>query len=102
MISGTKNDEDLSFEINLRPRGFDEYVGQESVKENLRVAITAAPARHGVLDHIPFDVPPGLGKTSLADISGRERGVSVKAPSGPVVARPGDLAALLTNLEEGD
>ncbi|MET0586863.1 MAG: Holliday junction branch migration DNA helicase RuvB [Candidatus Binatia bacterium] len=102
MISGTKNDEDLTFEINLRPRGFDEYVGQESVKENLRVAITAAQARDDVLDHILFHGPPGLGKTSLAYIIGREMGVSVKATSGPVVERPGDLAALLTNLEEGD
>jgi Holliday junction DNA helicase RuvB len=102
MISGTKIDEDLTFEINLRPRGFDEYVGQESVKENLRVAITAAQARHDVLDHILFHGPPGLGKTSLAYIIGREMGVSVKATSGPVVERPGDLAALLTNLEEGD
>jgi len=102
MLSGTKIDEDLTFEVSLRPRGFDEYVGQEPVKENLRVAITAAQARHDVLDHILFHGPPGLGKTSLAYIIGREMGVSVKATSGPVVERPGDLAALLTNLEEGD
>ena len=79
MLSGTKIDEDLTFEISLRPRGFDEYVGQEPVKENLRVAITAAQARHDVLDHILFHGPPGLGKTSLAYIIGREMGVSVKA-----------------------
>ena len=102
MLSGTKIDEDLSFEINLRPRGFDEYVGQEPVKENLRVAIAAAQARHDVLDHILFHGPPGLGKTSLAYIIAREMGVNIKATSGPVVERPGDLAALLTNLEEGD
>ena len=102
MLDGHQTDEDSGFDLSLRPRGFDEYVGQEPVKENLRVAITAAQARHDVLDHILFHGPPGLGKTSLAYIIGREMGVSVKATSGPVVERPGDLAALLTNLEEGD
>jgi Holliday junction DNA helicase RuvB len=102
MLSGAKIDEDLTFEINLRPRAFDEYVGQEAVKENLRVAIVAAKARGDVLDHILFHGPPGLGKTSLAYIIAREMGVNVKATSGPVVERPGDLAALLTNLDEGD
>ena len=102
MLSGAKIDEDLTYEINLRPRGFDEYVGQDAVKENLKVAITAAKARHDVLDHILFHGPPGLGKTSLAYIIAREMGVNVKATSGPVVERPGDLAALLTNLDEGD
>ena len=102
MIDGNKTEEDLSYEINLRPRGFDEYVGQEQVKENLKVAIEAARARHDVLDHILFHGPPGLGKTSLAYIIAREMGVNIKATSGPVVERPGDLAALLTNLEEGD
>jgi holliday junction DNA helicase RuvB len=102
MLSGRKTDEDLSFEVNLRPRGFDEYIGQEQVKENLKVAIAAARARHDVLDHILFHGPPGLGKTSLAYIIAREMGVNIKATSGPVVERPGDLAALLTNLEEGD
>ncbi len=102
MLSGAKSDEDLIFEANLRPRGFDEYVGQEAVKENLKVAITAARERRDVLDHILFHGPPGLGKTSLAYIIAREMGVNVKATSGPVVERPGDLAALLTNLDEGD
>jgi holliday junction DNA helicase RuvB len=102
MLTGSKTDEDQSFEVNLRPRGFDEYVGQQQVKENLKVAIAAAQARHDVLDHILFHGPPGLGKTSLAYIIAREMGVNIKATSGPVVERPGDLAALLTNLEEGD
>ena len=102
MIDGNKTEEDLSYEINLRPRGFDEYVGQEQVKANLKVAIEAARARHDVLDHILFHGPPGLGKTSLAYIIAREMGVNIKATSGPVVERPGDLAALLTNLDEGD
>jgi holliday junction DNA helicase RuvB len=102
MISGDKIDEDLSYEVNLRPRGFDEYVGQDQVKANLRVAIAAARGRGDVLDHILFHGPPGLGKTSLAYIIAREMGVNIKATSGPVVERPGDLAALLTNLEDGD
>jgi len=102
MLSGTKLEEDLTFDVSLRPRGFDEYVGQEAVKENLKVAIAAAQARRDVLDHILFHGPPGLGKTSFAYIIAREMGVNIKATSGPVVERPGDLAALLTNLDEGD
>src|SRR5215470_1703038 len=101
MLTGNRSDEDLSFEINLRPRGFDEYVGQDKVKDNLRVAIAAARGRSDVLDHILFHGPPGLGKTSLAYIISREMGVNIKATSGPVVERPGDLAALLTNLDDG-
>jgi len=101
-ITPARTDEDLKYEVNLRPRGFDEYVGQEQVKENLKVAIAAARGRKDTLDHILFHGPPGLGKTSLAYIVAREMGVNIKATSGPVVERPGDLAALLTNLEEGD
>ncbi|HTM11058.1 MAG TPA: Holliday junction branch migration DNA helicase RuvB [Verrucomicrobiae bacterium] len=101
-ITPARTEEDLRFEINLRPRGFDEYVGQEQVKENLKVAIAAARGRKDVLDHLLFHGPPGLGKTSLAYIIAREMGVNIKATSGPVIERPGDLAALLTNLEEGD
>jgi Holliday junction DNA helicase RuvB len=95
-------EDDLNYDANLRPRGFGEYVGQEQVKENLKVAIAAARGRNDVLDHVLFHGPPGLGKTSLAYIIAREMGVNIKATSGPVVERPGDLAALLTNLEEGD
>jgi Holliday junction DNA helicase RuvB len=101
-ITPKRTDEDLKFEVNLRPRGFAEYVGQEQVKENLKVAIAAARGRKDTLDHVLFHGPPGLGKTSLAYIIAREMGVNIKATSGPVVERPGDLAALLTNLEEGD
>src|ERR1700756_1742650 len=101
-ISAKTVDDDLNYEINLRPRGFDEYIGQEQVKENLKVAIAAARGRDDVLDHLLFHGPPGLGKTSLAYIIAREMGVNIKATSGPVIERPGDLAALLTNLEERD
>lgn len=101
-VSPTRTEEDLKYEINLRPRSFEEYVGQEQVKENLKVAIAAARGRRDVLDHLLFHGPPGLGKTSLAYIIAREMGVNIRATSGPVVERPGDLAALLTNLEEGD
>ncbi len=101
-VSPKRADDDVNYDANLRPRGFDEYVGQEQVKKNLKVAIEAARARNDVLDHLLFHGPPGLGKTSLAYIIAREMGVNIKATSGPVVERPGDLAALLTNLEEGD
>ncbi len=101
-ISPKTSADDLTFDLNLRPRGFDEYIGQEQVKENLKVAIDAARGRGEVLDHLLFHGPPGLGKTSLAYIIAREMAVNIKATSGPVVERPGDLAALLTNLEHGD
>ncbi|HET7393388.1 MAG TPA: Holliday junction branch migration DNA helicase RuvB [Candidatus Binatia bacterium] len=101
-ISPARSDEDLNYEVNLRPRGFDEYVGQDRVKENLKVAIEAARGRGEVLDHLLFHGPPGLGKTSLAYIIAREMGVNIKGTSGPVIERAGDLAAILTNLEEGD
>ncbi len=102
MLSGERVVEDLTYEVNLRPRGFDEDVGQEQIQANLQVALSAARARGDVLDHILFHGPPGLGKTSLAYIIAREMGVNIRATSGPVVERPGDLAALLTNLEHGD
>ena len=101
-ITPDLNEEDLKYEVSLRPRSLDEYVGQDKIKENLKIAIAAARKRKDVLDHLLFHGPPGLGKTSLAHIISREMGVNIKATSGPVVERPGDLAALLTNLEEGD
>jgi Holliday junction DNA helicase RuvB len=94
-------EEDLLVEAPLRPRTLEEYVGQEHVRENLRVQIAAARARGDVLDHVLLCGPPGLGKTSLALVIAAELGVSVRSTSGPVLERPGDLAAILTNLEPG-
>jgi Holliday junction DNA helicase RuvB len=86
----------------LRPKTLDEFVGQKAARENLRVFIDAAKARGDALDHVLFFGPPGLGKTTLAQIIARELGVGFRATSGPVIAKSGDLAALLTNLEDGD
>jgi Holliday junction DNA helicase RuvB len=86
----------------LRPRTLDEFVGQQGARENLRVFINAAKSRGEPLDHVLFFGPPGLGKTTLAGILAREMGVGFRATSGPVIAKSGDLAALLTNLEDGD
>src|SRR5262249_18526282 len=87
---------------SLRPRTLSEYIGQEGVKQNLQIAIDAAKQRGDVLDHLLFCGPPGLGKTSMAHIIAREMGVNIHATTGPVIERPGDLAAILTNLENGD
>lgn len=94
--------EEKTLDGSLRPRSLDDYIGQESVKQNLRIAIEAARQRGDVLDHLLFCGPPGLGKTSLAYIIAREMGVEIRSTTGPVIERPGDLAAILTNLEEGD
>src|SRR5687768_7962806 len=86
----------------LRPKTLDEFIGQQAACENLRVFIAAAKSRGEPLDHVLFFGPPGLGKTTLAQIVARELGVGFRATSGPVIAKQGDLAALLTNLEDGD
>jgi len=86
----------------LRPKTLDDFVGQKAARENLRVFIEAAKSRGDALDHVLFFGPPGLGKTTLAQIIARELGVGFRATSGPVIAKSGDLAALLTNLEDGD
>lgn len=86
----------------MRPRSLDEFIGQQAARENIRVFIEAAKKRQESLDHVLFFGPPGLGKTTLAQIIAREMGVGFRATSGPVIVKSGDLAALLTNLEDGD
>jgi Holliday junction DNA helicase RuvB len=102
ILSTQLNDEEKRVEVSLRPASLDEYVGQTRIKENLRIYIEAAKKRGDVLDHVIFYGPPGLGKTTLANIIARELGVNLKATSGPAVEHPGDLAAILSNLSEGD
>ena len=101
MISADWSREDAAFE-SLRPRFLDDYIGQDKVKENLRVFIQAAKERNESLDHVLLYGPPGLGKTSLSMIIANELGVHIRVTSGPALERPGDLAALLTNLQAGD
>ncbi len=93
---------ELEFDITLRPRRFDEFVGQKKIVENLRVFVQAALKRGEALDHVLFYGPPGLGKTTLAYILSHELGVSIKTTSGPIIERPADLAGIITNLNEGD
>ncbi|WP_106640602.1 Holliday junction branch migration DNA helicase RuvB [Allosphingosinicella vermicomposti] len=100
IITGERRPEDV--DAALRPKTLDDFVGQQAARENLRVFIDAARARGDALDHVLFFGPPGLGKTTLAQIIAREMGVGFRATSGPVIAKSGDLAALLTNLEDGD
>ena len=102
VVDPLTSDEEVGFDVSLRPSGLAEYVGQTAVKNNLGVAIEAARARGDVLDHVLLAGPPGLGKTSLAYIIAKEMGVAIRCTSGPVLERPGDGAAILTNLERGD
>ena len=100
LLSAARQAEDA--DAALRPKTLDEFVGQAAAKDNLRVFIQSARSRREAMDHVLFFGPPGLGKTTLAQIVARELGVGFRATSGPVIAKAGDLAALLTNLEEGD
>jgi Holliday junction DNA helicase RuvB len=101
LVTGAKRDTD-AIEASLRPRSLDEFIGQEQARSNLKVFIEAARQRSEALDHVLFAGPPGLGKTTLAQIMAKELGVGFRATSGPVIAKAGDLAALLTNLEDRD
>lgn len=100
--SSALSGDELGYELNLRPRTFDEFIGQERIKDNLRIFIKATVQRKEPLDHVLFCGPPGLGKTTLSHIIATELKVHIKSTSGPVLERPGDLAAILTNLSDLD
>jgi len=102
IVSASTKQEDVNLDVTLRPRNLEEFIGQEKVKENLGVFMTAAKQREEALEHVLLHGPPGIGKTTLAHIIASEMGVNVRVTSGPAIEKAGDLGAILTNLEDGD
>jgi Holliday junction DNA helicase RuvB len=102
IVSPKHKVEEVGLDVSLRPHSLDEYIGQERVKDNLRILVAAALAREESLDHVLIYGPPGLGKTTLAHVLAHEMGVGIKVTAGPAIERAGDLAAILTNLHKGD
>ena len=97
-----EEDKEQEIEVTLRPRDFESYIGQERLKQNIKLAISAAQKRQEPLDHILLHGPPGLGKTTMASVIAHEMGSQIRVTSGPAIERAGDLASLLTNLQDGD
>ncbi|MEW5720555.1 MAG: Holliday junction branch migration DNA helicase RuvB, partial [Chloroflexota bacterium] len=102
IVSPKTSDDEGKFELSLRPKRLAEYIGQDKIKQNLEILLEAAKARREAIDHVLLYGPPGLGKTTLANIIANEMSVAIKTTSGPAIERPGDLAAILTNLRAGD